>query len=443
MGIIILFLYVIISFSLLFIIRKSKISPSEYFVSGRNASYWDVGLSIIASCVGASATVGMIGLAFSSGVPAFWWLGSGAAGLLILTLFVAKKVRRTEKFTMSGTVETFLSPSCKPVVSVVIVISWTAILAAQFAAMLKIVAALTSFSHLPALIISAAVIILHTFLGGQWAVIKFDKIQILIIFAGLISVLAWLFLHNDFPSETGIEIYNDKFPLPQVFYYLLIVGGSYVICPMLFGRVLSAKNETAAKKGGMLAVFGLIIGAVLITMIGIYSKGLIPAATKPDDVLPALFGMVFPKWLFYVVSVTLLSAIVSSADSCLITAATVLSNDIFVKNDMKTCRTCVLVLGLAAAFLTFMDRSIIGFLLMANDVYVCGVVVPVFIGIVFYGRFKIKKQAALQAIIAGSILGILAAVTENNIYAYAALLTSFLITVFGYGNQFYKKLNEF
>ena len=431
MGIILLSSYILVSFLLIFVIRKSGISTSEYFVSGRNASYRTVGFSIITSCIGASATIGMIGLAFSVGTPAFWWLGSGAIGLLILTLFVAKKVRRTEKLTMSETVDTFLSSSCKPIVSIIIVIAWTAILAAQLTAMTKVVTALTLLPHFVVLMISTAVIVLHTFLGGQLTVMKFDRIQILIIFVGLISLLTWLFLNNDFSAETKLEIYNDQFPLSKMIYYLLIVGGSYIVCPMLFGRILSAKSETEAKKGGMLAVGGLFVGAIIIVMIGLYANGIIPDTTKPDDVLNTLFDLVLPKWLFYMVSITLISAIVSSADSCLITAATVMSNDIFRKKDTNTCRACVLILGLASMFLTFMDRSIIGFLLMANDVYVCGVVVPVFVGIIFHGRFKIKKQTALIAIIVGSSLGMLSAITQINTYAYIALLSSFLITVLG------------
>ena len=431
MGIVLLLSYIIVSFLLIFIIRKNGISSSEYFVSGRNASYKTVGFSIITSCIGASATIGMIGLAFSVGTPAFWWLGSGAVGLLILTLFVAKKVRRTEKFTMSETVDTFLSSSCKPIVSIIIVVAWTAILAAQLTAMTKVVASLTLLSHITVLLISTAIIVLHTFLGGQLTVMKFDRIQVLIIFTGLLSVLTWLFLNNDFPTEVKLEIYNDKFPLSKMLYYLLIVGGSYIVCPMLFGRILSAKSETEAKKGAMLAVGGLLVGAIIIVMIGLYAKGIIPDTTNPDNVLNTLFDLVLPKWLFYMVSITLISAIVSSADSCLITAATVMSNDILGKKDKNTCRICVLILGLGAMFLTFMDRSIIGFLLMANDVYVCGVVIPVFIGIILHGKFKIRKQAALVAIIVGSLLGMLSAITQINTYAYIALLASFLITVLG------------
>ncbi len=83
----------------------------EFVVAGRRYGAGVVGVSIVASCVGASATIGMTGLAFSSGTPAFWWLGSGAVGLLVLSTLLARKVRRSNVFTLPDMAEKFISPS--------------------------------------------------------------------------------------------------------------------------------------------------------------------------------------------------------------------------------------------------------------------------------------------------------------------------------------------
>ena len=72
---------------------RAKSGRDAFFVNSRASGPWQVGISIIASCVGGSATLGMAGLAWQAGTPAFWWLGGGACGLFVLTLFLAKKVR--------------------------------------------------------------------------------------------------------------------------------------------------------------------------------------------------------------------------------------------------------------------------------------------------------------------------------------------------------------
>ena len=54
-----------------------------FFVNSRSSGALITGTSILASCVGGSATIGMVGLAWLIGTPAFWWLGSGVCGLLL------------------------------------------------------------------------------------------------------------------------------------------------------------------------------------------------------------------------------------------------------------------------------------------------------------------------------------------------------------------------
>ena len=76
-------------------IRHSD-EPRIYFLNGRSSGMWGTGVSILASCIGASATIGMAGLAWQVGTPAFWWLGSGVCGLILLTVFLARKIRESE-----------------------------------------------------------------------------------------------------------------------------------------------------------------------------------------------------------------------------------------------------------------------------------------------------------------------------------------------------------
>ena len=83
-------------------------SVESFFVNGKKSGMFRTGISIIASCVGGSATIGMAGLAWQAGTPAFWWIGSGVCGLIILTCFLAEKVRKTGVHTMPELVSTFL-----------------------------------------------------------------------------------------------------------------------------------------------------------------------------------------------------------------------------------------------------------------------------------------------------------------------------------------------
>ena len=125
-----------------------------------------------------------------------------------------------------------------------------------------------------------------------------------------------------------------------------------------------------------------------------------------------------------VVSLALLSAIVSSADSCLVTAGTVLSHDLLGRDDPRTGRLCILGLGCAWMLLSLWGKGVIGFLLMAYDIYACGVVPPVFIGLLLRRRAKVDGRAACAAVLAGGALGLTAALSENSLYSYLGLAAS-------------------
>ena len=105
-------LYSLLFIALAYIDFRKGQTPAGYFLNDRKSKTHQVGFSIIASCVGGSATVGMCGLAYAVGTPALWWLLSGAAGLVVLRLFMVPRIRsRGSALTMPEICLLYTSPS--------------------------------------------------------------------------------------------------------------------------------------------------------------------------------------------------------------------------------------------------------------------------------------------------------------------------------------------
>jgi SSS family solute:Na+ symporter len=406
-----------------------------FFVNNHKSSALGVALSIVVSCVGASATIGMVGMAFTLGTPAFWWLGAGCIGLAFLSWLLAQKVRASGAMTMPQMVEIFLGKAARPLISVIIVLAWLAILAAQFVAISKVLELLTPLPTMWRMTLGFFLIVAHT-LGGQAATMRTDKLQAGIMLLALGTLLCWLFSENfahnpNWLSNIHFEAVNEDFPLRKLCYYFFVVGGNYLVCPMLFGRFLSAKGVRQAKVGGFMAVGGLALCAALIASIGLACKGLLAPDTPGDSVLTAVLATLAPDWLGLFISIALISAIVSSADSCLVTASTVLAHDLLQRGNVGVSRICVVLLGLGGLALSFWGRDILDYLLMAYDVYVCGVVTPVFIGLLVYPRYKVNPVFACIAVCAGGILGLISAMGGNYYYSYAGMLAAAVVTLCG------------
>ncbi|GAB7078431.1 sodium:solute symporter family transporter [Megalodesulfovibrio paquesii] len=412
-------------------VRARSHSVESFYVNNRASGAWAVGHSIIVSCVGASATVGVIGLAFTAGTPAFWWLGAGAIGLSLLAVLLARAVRRSGAYTLPHLVETILGPQVRPVIAAVIVVVWTAILAAQFSALGKVLGSLSGLPPLACLGLGLVLICGHT-MSGQAAVMRADKLQAMILLAALAVLLAWLTVqHPAWMQAVRLEAVNTAFPLETLIYYLVVVGANYLVCPMLFGRLLSARDERSAMLGGLIGAGGLAVCAALIVAVGLACRGLVPAETPGDAVLTSILSGMMPPWMHLVVSFALISAIVSSADSCLVTAATVCSHDLLGLQSPAARRASVLALGVAGAAVSLWGKGILGFLLMAYDMFACGVVMPCVVGLLVAPARQVAPRQACTAVVLGGLFGLAAAITENRVFNYTGMSVSAIVALMG------------
>ncbi len=427
---------------------------TAFFVNNRQSSANGVAFSIVASCVGGSATLGMAGLAWQVGMPAFWWLGTGAIGLTILAFFLAHRVRQSGAYTLPEMISTFLSPSARPLSSVIIILAWLAITSAQLSAMAALISPLIpeAIAGLPtpiantlqsfepstlALLLGSSIVVIYACIGGQAAVIKSDLIQYALLMLALIVSVGLLYININTAdlqnplSSIEFELINAEFPLSKFTYFLLIVGGSYVVCPMLFGRLYSAKDANTAKRGAMLAIFWLLLTAMLIVALGIICRAFTPELTNiaPEKVLSTVLLQELPAWASTLAFLGIFSALISSADSSLITAATICSNDVLRTHSVKVCRLCTICIGLGGVALALSGKGILQLLLMANDIYVCGIVTPVFVGMLAHKRYILRARGITLAMGMGGAFGLTAALSGENIYSYMGIITALIISL--------------
>ncbi len=232
-------------------------------------------------------------------------------------------------------------------------------------------------------------------------------------------------------ADIKIEIVNDKFGLSRLCYFLFIIGSGYLIGPTLFVSLLSARSSRAAANGALLAAPCLAATAALITILGIGCGALAQTGTAASNVLANVLNNNIPSWAKILTSLGLYSAIISSADSCLMTAAAVCANDIFRRPDPFFARVAMLAITVGALLLATQGQSILALLLMAYDIFVCGIVAPVFVGILFPGNAKKSRGWFFAAMICGSPLGFASAFSGNYLFSMAGLMIALFLSFFG------------
>jgi len=439
--------------------RRKARGVDDFFVAGRKGSSSLITGSLLATIIGGSATVGMAGLGFTQGLTGAWWLLVGSIGLVVLGLFFAEKVRRFGLYTLPELVGKQYDERMALAASVLIVVAWIGIIAAQIVASGKILSVLGIGSPLLWMVLFTAVFVTYTLLGGQYAVIRTDSLQAVIIFAGVFGSLAlvlshlggWDGLRSSLPPEQFAFPLSSQFGGYELITLLLLVGLTYVVGPDMYSRLFCAKDAKTARVSVFWTALLIIPFAFGITLMGMGAAALFPQISS-EQAFPMVIKEVLPPFLGGIVLAALLCAVMSSADTCLLSASTILMVDIVQRfkpsldqrKILSLSRWGIVILGLSSLILALILKGVISALLFAYTIYTCGLILPVIAG--FYkNRLRVTPLGALVAIIGGGLAALISKLFVIKYLDLGSLLISgfLLLTVSFIDNRMkHKKLDD-
>lgn len=343
--------------------------------------------------------MGLPGVAYVTGLADAAWTAIGLAiGTYVNWLVVAKRLRYyTHECGNSTTLPLFFSNRYrdkKKVLSVIsavlIIIFFVPYTASGFAACGKLFSSLFGWDYLPAMIISAIVIVAYTTLGGFWAASTSDFLQSIIMTIAIIVVFG--FGINNVGSF-GAVMDNARsmagyFSLTQIHdaatgtaapYGVLTIasmlawGLGYFGMPHVLLRFMAIEDAEKLKLSRRVASVWVVISMGVAIFIGIIgnamtSVGSIPELDDAETIIITIADLIAQHGILAalvagVILAGILAATMSTADSQLLAASSSASQNIlkevFVKDmDEKT--------GMLVARITVLIISVIG-MFIARD----------------------------------------------------------------------------
>src|SRR6266542_564599 len=157
--------------------RRAGRDEASYFVADRSLNtFW--GFTGMASLTtGGSTTIALAALVYTHGLVGLWLDLAGALGLLLLGLFLARRVRREGAVTLPEIVGRYYGPGARLVAAMLVLVSEVVWFALLIEATQVVLTGVFGLSPIPAIVGSTAVFILYTSLGGQFAVARTDLLQ--------------------------------------------------------------------------------------------------------------------------------------------------------------------------------------------------------------------------------------------------------------------------
>ncbi|MBS1653605.1 MAG: sodium:solute symporter [Bacteroidetes bacterium] len=425
-------------------IRKSKNSPTDYFLANRNLGWWVIGASILASNVGSEHIVGLAGTAGQSGtVMGHYELHSWI--ILILGWVFVPFYMRSMVYTMPEFLEKRFNAKSRRLLSIIQLFSYIIAKAS-----VTIFAGALVFNQFLGVgfwtgaIILVVITGIYTVLGGLHAVMYTEAIQafVLIIgsavllFVGLDKVGGWHGLMTSLPKEklTMFPPLSDpEFPWLGILFAAPIVGIWYWCTDQhIVQRCLAARDEKQARRGTIFAAYLKILPFFIFLIPGLiafvlHAQGKLVLPSNADGTtdfnasFPAMVEQIMPMGLRGLLAGGLLAALMSSLASVYNACSTLFTMDIYKKMRPETtdkqlvkvgriATVCVVLLGMAWIPLMGRISNTLYQYLQSVQSYLAPPIAAVFLLGVFFKR--INGTGALTAMVVGFIIGMVKLAAE-------------------------------
>ena len=409
--------------------RRVK-TTEDFFLGGRGLGPFVSALSYSASSSSAWKLLGFSGLAMAIGLSAVWIMCGTLLGMVLSWYWLAPRFFSESRAQPHLTFTDYLSAGSigaqrrRLVVaaSVIILVSFTLYVAAQFQGAGNMFATTFGMSLSSSVVLGAGIVFIYTVLGGFWAVSVTDAVQ------GIVMAMATLLLPiaavvalggpAEFVRSLLAAGTPEQLSLTGGNVGLLAVGvivGSLGVSVGSFGqphmmvRFMAIRDASAIRTARHItAVWYLLVdGGVMI--VGLAGIAMQLELANPENLFFVLTTQLFHPIVAGVITAAILSAIMSTADSQLLVSASVVSHDLGLDkrlgfSPLWVSRLCMFVIVLLSVLVTLLAPEAI-----FNRALFAWVALGASFGPIVlvraFGR-TITPQATLRAMITGFALAV-------------------------------------
>ncbi len=364
--------------------RFSSKGISEYFIGGRKMNRFVVALSAVVSGRSAWLLLGVTGMAYARGPSAVWAVVGYIVVEIFLFLYYAKRLRIfTEKRNCIPIPDFFAERfgdqdgRLRITIVAIFLVFMIGYISAQFVAGGKAFASGFGMEMNTGILVTALIVVAYTIVGGFLAVSLTDMFQAILMILALV-ILPIIAILN---AGGLIELLQQLSAMDSAFVdpFAISVGAAIGFMgiglgspgnPHILARYMSIDDSAQLRVAAIIGTVWNVLmawGAVFIGLAGrVYfpDVNMLPAADT-ENLFPVLAQEHLHPVLFGVVLASIFAAIMSTADSQLLVAASSVVRDVYEKIARKgediSQRTLVLYSRIVV-FLLVVLSLIVGFL---------------------------------------------------------------------------------
>lgn len=396
--------------------RKAR-TVADFMVAGRELSLPICSMTVMATWFGGAMMLGGAGAAYDHGmlgIIADPW--GGALALLLVGLFFARVFRRMKIITVTDFMEQRFGRIAGIGITITTIFSnimWVAGMLVAFGTIFEV---LTNIPVETGIIVGAVIVFVYTALGGMWAVALTDFVQMLIIIVGLlilgvvvlIDAGGWGTISARLPPGTLSMLPAENSGEHWLNYLRAwtIIGLVDISAQTLFQRASAARTERIARQAFLIAGFGYLLFGMIPVFLGIIGSVTMPDIGNSEFIIPELARQHLHPVAIAIFVGAMLAAIMSSADSALLGASSVLAKNVLpwlrptvsARLSLLVARLGIPLFGGIAIVIALRIQVVFDLMVDANILGLAAIIVPFILGV--YWK-KANRAGALSGMFAG------------------------------------------
>ncbi len=330
--------------------RFSSAGVSEFFVGGRKMHRFVVALSAVVSGRSAWLLLGVTGMAYTLGAGAVWAVAGYISVELFLFLFYARRLRHFSEVYDCVTVPDFFAARfgdrdgrLRTIMTVIILVFMVGYVSSQFVGGGKAFAASFGLSPTAGVLLTALIVLVYTALGGFLAVSLSDTLQACIMIVALVVVPLVAIVDRGGLLAVFAELrsFDPTLVDPAALSLGVIIGFLGIGLgspgnPHIIVRYMSIADADQLRTSAVLGTVWNVVMAWGALFIGLAGRVYFPdVAMLPDADAEQLYPLLAAQHLhpvaFGIVVASIFAAIISTADSQLLVAASSVVRDLYEK----------------------------------------------------------------------------------------------------------------
>ena len=408
---------------------EEKQSNDDFLMASKSLGPVVLAGTLFAANTGGASTTGIATNVFQYGLSAAWYVIAGGIGFVLVS-FIAPYFRRAQANTVPEIISKRYGKASHIFTAITSILALFMATGAQIIATASIINVVTGFDFRTAAIVSTAVVIIYTMVGGFKSVTAANLMHVLFITVGM--TIAMLVMVNSkevggfgalfqkaeaMKSVSGANmdmLSMTKIGATTIIGYIAMYFMTFPTGQEIVQTYCSAKDGKSAKLGSILAGLVSAAYAIVPAIIGLLAyvciDGYALGGSQKNALAQATITFA-PAVIAGIVLAAIVAATMSSAAGNMIGTATMFTNDIFVpyinkgvkedKKEIWISKIAMLIVGGVGLFIALEASNVISVMMGAFALRSAGPFAAFICGI-FYKN--ITRNAGFISIVAGTVV---------------------------------------